>query len=155
MHKKLKNHQKEALTLDLCQSLCKKYTYFAVSKGTNCWCGNEFGLSGPTSQSCDVKCSGNVAQVCGGRKSHSVYRVNTQALRSVPTYQLKWTPQRSGGFPLLATAQSEGEGSTSKTAYVKIRATNSCPINITLNSMKSIYENSNLNQRYQTNTILF
>jgi hypothetical protein len=130
-----------AMSLDKCQSMCSAYTYFATTKGNQCWCGNKFGLTGPTSQSCNVPCEGDAHQICGGNHgSHSVYRVNTQSLRALPTYRLKWIPQRAGGFPLIATAQSEGEGATSRSVYVSVRAENACPTNIVVESLQAVSE---------------
>ena len=68
--------------------------------------------------------------------------MNTQSLRTFPAYRMTWTPQRSGGFPLIATAQSEGEGATSKTLYVQIRAENTCPSNVTMDNVQVVQENT-------------
>jgi hypothetical protein len=72
VQKKVNKRIRQTMTLDTCQHLCSQYTYFATTKGKQCWCGNEYGLSGPMSQSCDVPCTGNLDQICGGARSHSV-----------------------------------------------------------------------------------
>ena len=121
------------MTLDRCQDLCRNYAYFAVTRGDQCFCDNEFARTGSTSQSCDAPCSGDPSQICGGTgKSHSVFRVNTAALRRAPRYRFEWTPQRAGGFPLVYSSQSPGEAATSRRMYIQISATNAPPENITL-----------------------
>ena len=60
-----------------CRSFCKDYFYFGLQFGGECFCGNEFGSHGRAPvEECNMTCSRNMDQMCGGILRNSVYRVN-------------------------------------------------------------------------------
>ena len=65
-----------ALTTEICTSECKRsgFTYAATRNGSVCFCGNSYGKYGPASN-CNVACSGNSKEICGGGGANSVYQV--------------------------------------------------------------------------------
>lgn len=66
----------EKMTTELCLSYCgtRGFKYAATQFGGYCFCGNAFGRFGEANN-CDVKCSGNGQQTCGGSWANSVYAV--------------------------------------------------------------------------------
>lgn len=65
----------------VCNGMCQGYSYFGVENGSECYCGNNpnppQGRAHP--RSCNVPCSGNVSQVCGGPSQLSVFKTNSGA----------------------------------------------------------------------------
>jgi len=64
-------------TIELCVEYCKIYGYsFAGSQdGSQCFCGNGYGSYGRSSN-CNLACSGDSYQICGGAWANSVYTTN-------------------------------------------------------------------------------
>ncbi|XP_013412167.1 uncharacterized protein LOC106174934 isoform X2 [Lingula anatina] len=61
-----------------CRELCAQggYMYAAVTNGTVCGCGNEIGKYGKVRQRmCNIACTGNPRDACGGELFNSVFRV--------------------------------------------------------------------------------
>ena len=56
----------------------------AFQFGSECYCGNKYGLYGRVDSAtaasvCDVQCTGNGLQICGGTLLNSIYYVNGQS----------------------------------------------------------------------------
>ena len=64
------------LTLEKCKDFCFGRNYkFAGVEEDNCYCGNEvWPLIEKPSSECDVRCSGDKSQVCGGKCRVNVYQ---------------------------------------------------------------------------------
>jgi hypothetical protein len=64
------------MTTDKCTSLCREkgFLYAGTQYSSWCFCGNEYGKSGKAGN-CDMKCSGNSNQTCGGAWANSIYSV--------------------------------------------------------------------------------
>jgi hypothetical protein len=64
------------MTTERCISACRSRGFrFAATQYTRwCFCGNSYGRSG-RANNCNMRCSGNPAQTCGGSWANSVYRV--------------------------------------------------------------------------------
>lgn len=65
-----------AMTHELCVSKCSGngFAYAGVQYGKWCFCGNQYGKSGPATN-CDIRCAGDPNQICGGSWANSVYQV--------------------------------------------------------------------------------
>uniref|UniRef100_A0A1I8J0W9 WSC domain-containing protein n=1 Tax=Macrostomum lignano TaxID=282301 RepID=A0A1I8J0W9_9PLAT len=66
-----------SMTVQLCSEICAygKFRYFGVQYSSSCFCGNSYGRHGRAADSdCNMECSGNTAQICGGAYRNSVYR---------------------------------------------------------------------------------
>ncbi|BAT72175.1 conserved hypothetical protein [Thermosulfidibacter takaii ABI70S6] len=63
-----------SMTIYRCISLCadKGFKYAAVQYGSYCFCGNSYGKYGKA-QNCNMLCSGNRKEICGGVWANSVY----------------------------------------------------------------------------------
>jgi len=64
------------LTIEQCRTHCGLfgYSYAALQWSVQCFCGNNFGTYGKTAESnCNMACSGNSAETCGGPYANSVY----------------------------------------------------------------------------------
>lgn len=64
------------MTTELCESTCKSkgFRYAATQYGSHCFCDDSFGSYG-SSQSCNMRCSGNASETCGGSWANSVYEL--------------------------------------------------------------------------------
>jgi hypothetical protein len=65
------------MTTDKCVSLCrdKGFKFAGTQYSSWCFCGNAYGKSGKASN-CNMKCSGNSNQICGGSWANSIYSVD-------------------------------------------------------------------------------
>lgn len=61
-------------TPQTCVATCraKGFKYAAVQYGESCLCGNSYGKYG-TADNCNMKCTGDSGQICGGYSANSVY----------------------------------------------------------------------------------
>jgi hypothetical protein len=65
-----------SMSVETCVADCGKagYAYAGVQYGKQCFCGNTYGKYG-TSTSCNMTCSGDSAETCGGSYANSIYKV--------------------------------------------------------------------------------
>ncbi|OAQ20922.1 WSC domain-containing protein [Thermosulfurimonas dismutans] len=65
------------MSVEKCISICRSsgYRYAGVQYGSQCFCDNDYGLFGPANN-CNMKCSGNPNEICGGFWANSVYATN-------------------------------------------------------------------------------
>uniref|UniRef100_A0A1I8HTR8 WSC domain-containing protein n=1 Tax=Macrostomum lignano TaxID=282301 RepID=A0A1I8HTR8_9PLAT len=65
------------VNVNRCWKTCRLYgfLYFGVQNGDECRCGNKYGAYGKSSNTddCNMKCSGNKAQTCGGSFAQNIY----------------------------------------------------------------------------------
>ena len=66
-----------SMTVELCSSFCasRGFSLAGTEYASECYCGNVLRLNGPAT--CDMACSGNSAEICGGGNALSV--VSTSA----------------------------------------------------------------------------
>ncbi len=66
-----------AMTTAKCTSFCagQGFTFAGTQYGAFCFCGNSYEDAG-ISPNCNMKCSGDTGEICGGPWANSVYRVN-------------------------------------------------------------------------------
>lgn len=67
-----------AHTVEGCNAMCQQFKYFGVQMGgTGCFCGNSYGSQGKASSDtlCNVSCTGDAKEVCGGPNLNSVWSV--------------------------------------------------------------------------------
>jgi len=62
------------MTVEKCISICRNagFQYAGVQYGSQCFCDNDYGAFGPANN-CDMKCSGNPNEICGGFWANSIY----------------------------------------------------------------------------------
>merc|ERR1712084_122416 len=73
----LKKHMRGTKhTMESCGKTCagKKYKYFSLQYGGECFCGNSYGKYKKASN-CNMKCKKDKSQACGGKWANSVFRV--------------------------------------------------------------------------------
>jgi curli biogenesis system outer membrane secretion channel CsgG len=65
-----------SMTTELCVSFCKTngFSYAGTQYGSYCFCGNTYGKSG-TANNCNMVCTGNQNQICGGIWSNNIYQL--------------------------------------------------------------------------------
>lgn len=75
------------MTNQQCVSSCRErgFAYAGTQYGSYCFCGNSYGrygsLSGGEGRKCDMRCSGDGNQICGGSWANSVYSTSQQTSR--------------------------------------------------------------------------
>lgn len=79
-------------TIELCQAACAGYTYFGMEYSNECYCGNTIApasvaqaSSDPAVNNCNMLCTGNQTEYCGGPSRLSMYALNSTAPVSSPS----------------------------------------------------------------------
>jgi hypothetical protein len=70
-----------SMTVQKCLSICASegYPYAGVEYGNQCFCGRSYGKFGKA-KNCDMRCSGNSSEICGGFWAIGVYSVPRQSV---------------------------------------------------------------------------
>jgi hypothetical protein len=70
-------------TIELCMAACQGYTYFGMEYSNECYCGNTINAgsvmqtnSTPSVNGCNMFCTGNQLEYCGGELRFGRYRMN-------------------------------------------------------------------------------
>ncbi|CAM9382480.1 unnamed protein product, partial [Ectocarpus sp. 8 AP-2014] len=61
------------MTSDVCLANCGAYQYYGTQYSTQCWCGDNADYGANGAGECDMACSGDASEICGGSYSMSVY----------------------------------------------------------------------------------
>lgn len=84
-------------TIELCQAACSGFTYFGMEYSNECYCGNTINAgsavqasSDPAVNNCNMLCTGNQTEYCGGPGRLNMYAVNGSA--SVSSSTITGTP---------------------------------------------------------------
>jgi endo-1,4-beta-xylanase len=82
-----------ATTTESCIATCQAagYAYAGTQDGSQCFCANSYGAYGQ-SDACDMACSGDATETCGGPWANSVYATGVGG-------QLKVTPRHAHRAP--------------------------------------------------------
>ncbi|KAF8853197.1 hypothetical protein BDZ45DRAFT_748815 [Acephala macrosclerotiorum] len=73
------------MTIELCAATCIGSIYFGVEYASQCFCGNDIVTTGPpqyvgllaTDGRCNMPCTGNSTEICGGAGGLNVYTYNS------------------------------------------------------------------------------
>lgn len=85
-----------------CALECEGYTFFGTQYGIECWCGgtDTDHVQHGESETCNMECSGDPSQICGGEWSMNVYKYG--AATAVPSANEGMsTPQCDGVLSTL------------------------------------------------------
>jgi hypothetical protein len=65
-----------SLTPASCARTCSEFIYFGVTRGNTCYCGNTLNprSNNPNDNACNIPCTGNTRQLCGGQAHIQLYR---------------------------------------------------------------------------------
>lgn len=113
-----------SMTVELCASFCKGFTYFGLEYADECYCSNTVASTGlpATDERCSMACAGNSAELCGGSYGLNLYSLlpssTTSTARSTSTSSAQVTTSSS----LLSTS-STSSTSISSTPTPSIPAT--------------------------------
>jgi WSC domain len=108
------------VTVESCVAACKGagYTYAGVQYGTQCFCGDSYGKYG-SSSGCNMKCSGNSSETCGGTWANDIYSTGAADASAPPPPP----PPPSGGSGTCApTASGPGGAGAANQAGSNIPA---------------------------------
>ena len=75
------------MNLFTCYDNCKDYKYFGLQNGNECYCGNKRPQIG-YADNCDMNCSGDRNETCGGKWANSVYE-NPVYIKSQGQFRVK------------------------------------------------------------------
>lgn len=66
----------DRMTTQACISACadKGFAFAGTQYSEQCFCGDTYGRYGPATN-CDMACSGNASEICGGTWANSIYRI--------------------------------------------------------------------------------
>ncbi|KAI8811480.1 WSC domain-containing protein, partial [Cladochytrium replicatum] len=86
-----------SMTVEKCSDYCKGYKYFGVEYGNECYCGDQLsnGGSAMDASGCNMKCSGNSGQFCGGSNRLGMYETNSYPTSPSPSPSPKPSPSPS------------------------------------------------------------
>ena len=64
------------MSVEICLATCREggYSVAGLQFASHCFCGNAHGRFGPA-QNCDMACSGDGSEICGGEWANAVYAV--------------------------------------------------------------------------------
>jgi hypothetical protein len=127
------------MTPQLCQRLCTGYRYAGVQFYSECSCGDAVGYDRRPDSECNLPCSGDSSQMCGGGWHNSIYIVApyvgcytdswTRALPVFKGYTSDMTPQKCEalceGYN-FAGAQWNGECWCGDTLGYQVRPDSEC-----------------------------
>lgn len=102
------------MTIEYCASVCSGFTYMATEYSTECYCGNSL-LSGSvtaTDGRCNMVCSANSQEICGGPNGLSLYRLSAN-FSSAVTSASSATNATANIVALLASASTVSSTSSS------------------------------------------
>ncbi|CAM9620770.1 unnamed protein product [Ectocarpus sp. 6 AP-2014] len=63
----------DAMTAEACSALCSASDFYGTQYSTECWCGDNVGYAANGPGVCDMSCSGNSDEICGGSYSLSIH----------------------------------------------------------------------------------
>ncbi|KAK0636226.1 WSC domain-containing protein [Bombardia bombarda] len=111
-----KNTQSGTLTVEVCAAYCDGYTYFGLEYSQECFCGNTLLASSTaaTDGRCNMVCSGNPLQLCGGPDGLSLYKkVSSSSSSSSSSSAAAGSSSSTGSVSSTATTAATSTISTS------------------------------------------
>ena len=117
--------------IEQCASECTAFTYFGVEYGAECYCGNAIGGgsalvagSTPDVTGCNVVCSGNATEYCGGPNRLNIYTYVAVTSSAVPSS----ASSAVGASSLIGQSSSIAASSVVPSASVASSASSAAPI---------------------------
>ncbi|KAJ4985819.1 fungistatic metabolite [Stagonosporopsis vannaccii] len=109
------------MTNRICATFCAGYSYFATEFSTECYCGNILSiLSLPVLDGrCNMPCSANVTETCGGANGLTLFKLDTDSTSSTSTSSLSFFSSTtspsisSSDFSSISAFSSSSESSSS------------------------------------------
>lgn len=94
----------DKMTLEACATFCKSFKYFGTEYGSECYCGSYLAETSKTApgQDCNMPCSGDAYQYCGGSGGRLELYQNPNITTGNPEQ-----PAAAGNFVLVG-CQTEG-----------------------------------------------
>jgi hypothetical protein len=77
-----------SLTISKCQDSCYRrvFNFAGVQEGNQCWCGSYVGGEWTKNQTdCDAPCTGNKAEMCGGKGVLNVFEALQNSAPAITT----------------------------------------------------------------------
>lgn len=92
-----------------CSSECAGYSYFALTEGNTCVCGDEAPDDSSSTDTCDTVCAGYGDETCGGDSAYDVYSTGNDSSSGASSDTTTATTTSS------SSRASAGAGTTSQT----------------------------------------
>lgn len=98
--------KEEGMIIEPCQGACQNagYVFAGVEFGTECWCDNVIrGIGVSTSDSdCNMPCSGNTSETCGGSNRINVYQLTSTMMTNATTSITTTSTESCSAFYMVA-----------------------------------------------------
>ncbi|MCJ1408115.1 hypothetical protein MMC19_002188, partial [Ptychographa xylographoides] len=134
-----------AVTVEACSAACSAYLYFGVEYSDECYCGNIINAGSvlatgttPSANGCNMLCSGNSTEYCGGRNRLNMYNQivsSSTTSSSVVTVSTTTTPTTSTVTTTSATSTTATTtvttGTTSGSSTSTTSSTSTLPLSTT------------------------
>ncbi|KAK5999297.1 hypothetical protein QM012_005622 [Aureobasidium pullulans] len=139
-----KSFSNSSNSLEFCASFCAGYTYFATEYSSECYCSNTVSsLSSPaTDGRCNMLCSANKLEYCGGPNGLSLYQYNATLLSS-SSASVALSSQSSSqsssisSSSIMVSSSSSVSGSATSSSSSSTAASSSDPGSSTVGSSSS------------------
>jgi hypothetical protein len=120
------------MTVEQCVSACGSsgYKYAGVQDGSQCFCGSgNYSSQGANSTGCNMQCTGNSAETCGGNGANSVYTAQSEVAPQNLAAGITYTVNVSGfkdanGNAVVAASDSFTTAATASSSDLVITSTN-------------------------------
>ncbi|KAH8908184.1 hypothetical protein BR93DRAFT_604335 [Coniochaeta sp. PMI_546] len=67
------------VTLETCADACSTFAFFGITNGDTCYCGTDIGSAPLVAfDSCNVRCTGDAQELCGGSSAVEVYAISAR-----------------------------------------------------------------------------
>ncbi|MGD0525634.1 MAG: WSC domain-containing protein [Polyangiaceae bacterium] len=130
-------------TVELCVATCKAagYAYAGAQYGSQCFCGNSYGGQG-TSTNCNMACSGNGAETCGGSYANSVYATAPVTAPPTTASAVKVTLRYPPTSPIFSWAEIVPELETAPTPTLPGQPRATIPQSVWQDFQQTVVHNS-------------
>ncbi|KAH3682302.1 hypothetical protein WICPIJ_006717 [Wickerhamomyces pijperi] len=136
-----------------CYSQCSGYSYFALSEGNGCYCGND-APSGDTTSGCTTACFGYNKEMCGGSGVYDVYAAsdNSDSANDDSNTGSTETTATSDTTTLATKATTSGTQTTTGTTTGTTTATTSTAASTTATSTETTSQTTKITTELQGGT---
>ncbi|CAM9620699.1 unnamed protein product [Ectocarpus sp. 6 AP-2014] len=70
----MRDDSSDDMTAEVCSELCADYLYYGTQWSRECWCGDNAHYDEHGESECDMACTGDAYEICGGNNAMSVYK---------------------------------------------------------------------------------
>lgn len=106
-----------------CANLCSGYTYYALTQGNTCICGNDAPDSADTADTCTTACFGYGQETCGGSSAYDVYQLQDRSVSSTTKATTGTTTSKTGTSTTTTSTDASSNTPVTQTTVVTTQNT--------------------------------